>query len=207
MTLKIVTEPIEEPSSLEEAKLQLRISTSPPTAHPDDALIAIMAKAARRWCEGFQGRAYVTQVWDLYLDRFPRGRALELPLPPLQYVESITYRDAAGTDTVVSLLDPSGEGLLETDDYLVDIASEPGRLILKDGRSWPSTGNDPHSVRIRFTAGYGDAEDVPDDFRIAILMRLSDMYENRGDSERAIVTDTKIDTVKLLLWPERVIHL
>jgi uncharacterized phiE125 gp8 family phage protein len=180
MSRKLVTAPAEEPISLDEAKNHLRIDT-----YPDDDLVTRQIKAARRWCENYQNRAYVTQTWTLYLDRFPRGNYIEVPLPPLQSIASLSYKDENGDLQTVSFLDPSGTALLSTDDYDIDIASEPGRLVLKDGAAWPGTSRNTQSVQINFVAGYGAAADVPEDIKTAIYLKLSDIYENRGDSGSA----------------------
>jgi len=39
---------------------------------------------ARRDCELFQNRAYITQTWELWLDAWPSKDYIELPKPPLQ---------------------------------------------------------------------------------------------------------------------------
>jgi uncharacterized phiE125 gp8 family phage protein len=56
-------------------------------------------------------------------------------------------------------------------------------------------------VQIRFVAGYGTAADVPQEVKHAILLRVADLYEHRGDE----ATDSNIDrAIEGLLWPERV---
>lgn len=168
----------------------------------EDADIERCIKTARRHCENFQNRAYVTQTWDLILDRFPAAGYIELPKPPLQSLISLTYKDSAGELQTVSFLDPSGEPLFETDDYIVDTASEPGRLVLKSGKSWPTTYDEAQAVQIRFICGYGEVSDVPDEIKQAILLKVADLYEHRGDE----VGDARIDEViERLLWPERIV--
>lgn len=200
--LKLTTAPAEEPVTRNEAKLHLRLDTSPMTAHPDDTLVDALIKTARRWCEGFQNRSYITQTWTLYLDSFPDGGYIELPKPPLQYVTEIVYKDGSGTEQTVSFADPSGGYQLETDDYLVDIAREPGRLYLKYGASWPTTYGQAQDVQITFTAGYGAAAAVPDEIAQAILLKLSDLYENRGDAPAQNAFE---QAAKSLLWTDRIV--
>jgi uncharacterized phiE125 gp8 family phage protein len=103
----------------------LSILTDSPV-DPEDAAIARMIRTARKDCEQFQERSYITLTMDLYLDRFPAGRCIEIPFPPLQTVEFIKYKDPAGNIQTM----PAG-------DYEVDAASEPGRVGLAWGRSWP----------------------------------------------------------------------
>jgi uncharacterized phiE125 gp8 family phage protein len=196
------TAPTEEPVSLAEAKLHLRIDvapTSPPAQTPEDNLILTLVKVARRHCEHFQNRAYIDQVWRMYLPDFPAETFIEIPKPPLQNVLLLEYKDTAGLLQTVSFTDPSGGTLLETDDYIVDTASEPGRLCLKSGAAWPSANGDAMAVCITFAAGYGLAEDVPEEIKQAMLLTLTRLYEGRGEGDEALP-----GAAKALLWPERI---
>jgi uncharacterized phiE125 gp8 family phage protein len=82
MSSRLITPPAEEPVSLQEAREHLR-----PESGEDEYLSDPIA-AARRHCESFQGRAYITQTWDLYMNAFPAG-CIKVPLPPLQQIEYI----------------------------------------------------------------------------------------------------------------------
>lgn len=198
---QLVTGPVVEPVSLSEAKMHLRIDDASPDTTPDDLLISALIVASRRWAEDFQNRAYITQEWDLFLDRFPRyERYIEIPRAPLQAIASLSYFDGATTQ-MISFLDPSGTALMETADYIVDTASDPGRLCLKHGSSWPVATRQAKAVQIRFLAGYGDAaSDVPQEFRAAILLKLTNLYENRGDTDPNENYDR---AAKAILWLRR----
>ncbi len=208
-SLKLVTAPDVEPVSLNEAKLYLRHEVSeesPPVQHPDDVLIAALIEASREWAEAFQNRAYITQTWRVSMEAFPAERYIELPKPPLQSLVSLSYWDGSTTQ-VVSFVDPSGTILLETDDYMVDTESQPGRLCLKPGCSWPTVTSRAKAVQVEFVCGYGDAsDDVPERIRTAILLKVSDLYENRGDEPPKNAHGAPLtNAVKALLWPERII--
>lgn len=202
MSIKLITAPTVEPISLDEAKLYLRIDTSPPSEHPDDTLIRSLIAAARQKCEGFSNRAYITQTWDLRLDEFPEKDFIVISKPPLQSLEYLQYKDAAGVLQTVSFLDPSGTPVFETDDYIVDINSDPGRLALKDGSIWPTTYDGVDSVRVRFVAGYGLAEDVPELVKAAIYLALARSYDNRGD---AAIDESAERAIQSILWVDRII--
>lgn len=199
---KIYEEPAEEPVTLNEAKNHLYLDTSPPTAHPDDTMIEELIVAAREWAEAFQQRAYITQTWDMYLQEFPQdgSREIRIPLPPLQHVVSLSYFDG-GTTQVISFLDPSGTPLMETTDYIVDETTQPGMLCLKNGKSWPAALKQNKSVQIRYVAGYGLAESVPEKVKSAIKMKLTDLYENRGDAEPGNNFER---ATRALLWGKRI---
>ena len=141
-------------------------------------------------CESFQGRAYVTQTWDLYSDAFPGG-CIRLPLPSLQAVTFIKYKDSAG---VLQTLTAS--------DYVVDAYSEPGLIFLAYGKSWPSTYPKANAVQIRFVAGYGAASAVPQETKHAVLLKAADLYEHRGGDEG--IDKSINEAVESLLWPDRV---
>jgi uncharacterized phiE125 gp8 family phage protein len=195
MPSKIYAQPAVEPITLEEAKLHLRIEND--DTHEDSLIYALIAAACRH-CENFLGRALITQTWDFYADSFPLDGCsyLELPYPPLASVATVKYKDTAGT--------------LQTWDaanYIVDTISEPGRIALAYGVLWPSTYDEIQAVQIRFVAGYGLAGSVPQQIKNAILLKLTDLYENRGDAERAFVTNTLEQAIEALLWSERIVPL
>ncbi len=204
ISVKRITAPSEEPVTLAEAKVQLRIEgddASPATTHPDDALVLALIETSRDWAERFSNRAYITQTWRLSMDAFPAEKYIKMPLPPLQSLVSLSYWDGSAV-RVVSFLDPSGTALLETDDYIVDIEGQPGRLCLKPGRSWPAVETRANAVQVEFVAGYGDAAYVPERVKTAIKLRITDMYENRGDQP----SDPRYKSAaEMLLWMDRII--
>lgn len=182
-SLSLVTPPAEEPITLSEAKAYARIDFS-----DDDTLIAGFIVAARQQCETITRRALITQTWDLILGEFPE-REIEIPLPPLQSVTSITYLDDSGVSQT-----------LATSVYKVDTANLPGRITLKSGQSWPSTYDESAAVTIRFVAGYGNAAAVPDGIKSWLKLRTSTMYEHREESQvgTSIVTMPRDFTIGLL---------
>lgn len=170
--LSLVTEPEEEPITVEDAKIQTRRET---VTHDDPFLEKIAIPAARDRAELATGRQLVTATWQLKLDRFPGCRYIELPKPPLQEVTSITYVDENGDTQTLS-----------TSVYSVDAPEGPkasrGQILLKYDQVWPSTRIEPNAVTILFTAGYGDdGESVPARLKLAMLLDLGTLYEFRED--------------------------
>lgn len=165
MFLVPVTAPATEPVSLGEAKAHLRVDIS-----DDDALINNLIAAARRHIElTLCNRAFITQDWDYFLKEFPEGDTIEIPLPPLQSVTSLKYKDKDGVETI-----------LPTTEYIVDANATPGRVILAYGKSWPSfTPYPSNPVAIRFKAGYGAATAVPEEIKQAIKILVGHLYEYR----------------------------
>ena len=171
MPLKLVTPPDEEPVTVEEVKAHLRIDHD-----AEDDLLAGFVAAARARLEELLGRSLMPQTWELILDGWPAGQTLALPRPPLLSVESITYRDASGADVV---LHPAG--------YLADPDSEPGRIILPgwlSGQRWPDAALWPlHPVRVRYAAGYAEAESVPAPLRLWLKQAAGWLYERREEAD------------------------
>jgi uncharacterized phiE125 gp8 family phage protein len=145
-----------------EAKLHLRVEHS-----VDDTLIDALVAAATQQAQAELRRALLTQTWDLKLDRFPGCGVIELPFGATAVV-SVSYVDDAG-DTQV----------LDAAQYVVDVASAPGRLVRADGTTWPTTERRPHAVTVRMTCGFGNAAAVPAGIKAWIQLHLAALYRNR----------------------------
>lgn len=167
MSWKVITEPAEEPISLAEAKLNLRIDDD--LDHEDDVVEGLIV-AARRYCEKHTGRQFVTAGLRLALDKFPaRERGLiELPSPPLIGSVVVKYYDA---DNVLTTL--------AADAYDVDTIGEPGRIRPVTGTNWPTVRDRLNAVLIEYSAGYGSAADVPFTIKRAMHLLVGHWFKNR----------------------------
>lgn len=182
------TAPAAEPLSTAEAKAHLRVDFT-----DDDTLIDRLIKAARGRAEVFTRRAFITQTWDMDLDRFP-GWQIEIPKAPLQSVTQIDYLDSDGvSQTLLSSL------------YRVDARSKPGRITPVFGEVWPVTRSTTNAVTIRFVAGYGNAgSDVPEDIIQAILLMVGDLYEHREEFITGTIVSRIPRGAEALLHPHKV---
>lgn len=171
MALTLTTPPTAEVISLEEAKLQARV-----TLDDEDALIEALRIAAREWIEALTGRALIDQVWTLTLDRMPADGEIVLPRPPLRSVTSVQYVDAAGAPQTWAF----GTG------YQVQIPGGPyaerGRIAPVYGTSAPSArAGTLDAVTVVFRAGYGTApKDVPRPLRLAVALVVQHIYDGGG---------------------------
>ena len=196
-SLRLITAPAVEPISIVEARLHLRMdATGSPPAHPDDALVTALIKAARQHIDGKTGwlnRALITQTWEVVMDEFPSNE-IRIPLPPLQEIVSVKYDDEDGVEQTVS-----------ASNYVVDTVSEPGWVVPVSGFAWPGTMDTINAVRVRFKAGYGDAgSNVPEAIKAAMLLLIGTWYENRESvSLGAAVADLPFG-VDALLTPYRI---
>jgi uncharacterized phiE125 gp8 family phage protein len=160
----------------------------------EDDLLTRLITAAREDCEDFQRRAYITRTYELWLDAWPTGDKITIPMPVLQVVNSITYFDTNGDDY-----------LMDDGDYIVDIENEPGQVVLAYGKAWPSITLQPvNGICIEFDSGYGNtAAEVPAAVKQAMLLLIGHLYENRES-----VTDKSMTVlpmaVESLLWKNRV---
>lgn len=193
MGLVLVTAPAAEPVSLAEAKLHLRID-----ATDEDALITELIAAARKYCERFTRRAWITQTWDLKLPRFPPvddpwelgfcDRAIRLPLPPAQSTTSITYTDENGiSQTLSSSL------------YTLDSTVEPALIHEAYNEDWPETRDVPNAVVVRFVAGYGLAASVPEPLKIALKLLVAHWFEHREAAQDTALHSVPMAVESLLL--------
>ena len=172
MALTIVTDPAIEPLTLEQIESHLRLSETSTGA--EDGLLQIFLTAARRYCELVQSQAYIEQTWQLILDDFPSGDYITIPRPPLMSVTHVKSCGTGGTATTMT----AGR-------YYVDTDSEPGRVHLEYGESWPSTILRPAAgVEVQFVAGFGSAaSSVPAEVKQAIKLVVGHMYEHREGSD------------------------
>lgn len=162
MGLVLLEAPAAPLVSLEEAQVHLRSEV------PEEAgLVQFLVAAATAQAETFCRRRFVAQRWRLTLDAFPAG-AIVFPYPPLQSVEAVQYLD--------------GDGVLQTvpqADYQARTTEVPGEVAPAYGKSWPSARAVEDAVRVEFTCGYGDPEDVPEGIRAAVLLIVGTLYANR----------------------------
>jgi uncharacterized phiE125 gp8 family phage protein len=156
--------PTAEPLTLAEAKAQCRVEHD----LDDEQFIACIA-AARGDVEAYTGRQLMPATWELQLDRFPRGReAILLPHAPALAVDSVEYIDLLGATQT-----------FHESNYIVDVRSEPGRIVPVETAFYPSTALVPGAVTVTYTAGYGD---VPQGIKYAMRLLVESKYT--GDPKK-----------------------
>jgi hypothetical protein len=161
LSYKDTSAPLQEPLTLDEAKLQCRID---PGFNDDDDYVTSLMIGARQHVEKLMRRAIFPRGMQLFMDHFPfpiydgtinindrhclygyfwHALAIRLPRPRCLSVQSITYIDLNGVTQT-----------LPTTQYFVDINSEPARIVPQPGQYWPYTQSWlPNSVCVSFTAG------------------------------------------------------
>lgn len=188
MGLTLVTAPTREPLTLPEAKLLMRVEET-----ADDDLVKSLIPAARQHIEDFTGRALVTQTWEWKADSWRDVIGVRCPMPPWRSVVSITYIDSAGATQTWAQTE-----------YQVDLDPNGARIALAYGKTLPSLrGGDLNAVTVRFVAGYGDPESVPEPIRHAMALLISHWYHERRPVGVAQLAEMPFQ-VSALLMPFKV---
>lgn len=192
--------PADYPITLQELKDHLRI-----THNDEDTVLQNTIYAATDAVEQYLNRKLITQVVAAWIDSMPPvswwsgtkqasirifqntpGWLIRLPLMPTQSVDEIRVWLENDNDEVV----PTTVYRVDTVD--VDLAA---RVALRETQFWPFLLRNILSMRITYTVGYGDPEDVPPLIKQGLLMWATKMYVNRGDCEQ---TRFKVDAPSVL---------
>lgn len=187
MGLTLVTPPVTEPVSLEDAKAHLRV------LHDDeDALIEGLIVAATRHVEKTLGLSLMERTYRLTLDAF--SDAIELPRGPVASVSAVTYSDEDGITQT-----------LDDDWYSVDLSSVRQWLVRNSGYSWPALLDGVNAVSVEYVTGFDTLPDSYADIRHAILLLIGHWYTNREAVNIGNITSEIPMAVDALLQPYRVV--
>lgn len=189
MPEKLITAPVSEPITLAQAKAHLRV-----TGNAEDELISSLIVAARDLCESETGRALMSQTWELSQDNF--CNEMKLGRAPVSSVTSIKYSDANGA-----------EQTLASTEYVLDNASNSmSRVVIAPNKSWPQVYNGINNVRVRYVAGYANADAVPEALKQWMKLQISHWFRNRESVNVGNIT-SKMDFVDNLLNAYRIYNL
>ena len=185
--------PSVEPVTLSEVKDHLVILD---TETEYDILLAELIDGARAAAERYMDRSIITRNWTASLDRFAGGGSradlqfegvrqghlgtelgllggerpfVRLRKGQLTAVVSITTFDDADVGTVFA-----------ASNYFVDTSTEPGRVVLREGSTWPIPTRVANGIEILYTAGWADAAAVPRDIVHGLLVHIQALWSNRG---------------------------
>ncbi len=168
-----LTQPAVEPVTIEDlgnwADAAIADINGTPDEKAQEILEGLIADQ-RQALEMELGRATVNSTWKVTLDRDDVKAEIVLPVPPLVSVTTVvTYdsEDAATTNATT---------VYQT------IAGNPGRIVLREGQTWPTDLREYAAMEISITAGYGtDPTSVPGPLRVAIKQLATFFYRaDRG---------------------------
>ena len=165
-SLARITQPVVEPVSLREAKVQARVDSE-----YDDAYIQSLISVARQYVEDQLDITLLTTVWEASYDLFPVWQIV-LPRPMLQSANiTVTYRLGDGSTSTKT----SAAG-----DFRVDTRTVPGRIYPNWSQTWPAVRGDENSVVVNYTAGFGDdGTSVPPIYKHLMMTLVAHWYETR----------------------------
>jgi hypothetical protein len=209
--LKTVTAWTTNVVSIADFKLFARIDSSDVT---ENALIESLVFLAQDMAESYTGRAITTQTLQLFLDRLPfyqdeRLREGVFTAPDLQSNPNYIVLPKPNLISVTHVKHYNNDNTSVTfasTNYYVDESSQQGRIVLKNGVSWPTASElrNANAYEVQYVAGYGNtATDVPKPLVQAIKMLALHLYENRE-----IATGSNVNmipnTVAMLFAPYKV---
>lgn len=167
-----------EPLQASEMLLPLMLDETP----ENESIIAGYIPVAREWIEHEITSSIVQRTTTVYLDEFPCGD-IEIRLPPLQSITSITYLDTNGTSQTLS-----------SSLYRVDATSKPGRIMPEYGETWPDTYSVNKAITIVAITGPTSATLVPHAAKQALRILVKSMFDNGG-----VICDDVLFSVRRLL--------
>lgn len=169
LTYKVTAENAVKPVTLAEAKLHLKMDD----IDADDTLIDGLIAAATEHAQNYTNRMFLSSEIKQVYNRFPAsGEVLRLAVTPVISVASVVYKDEDGNNQTWS-----------SDDYVLDLYSEPCEISEAKNVSFPNTIEERNAVTITYTSGYGTtADDVPNAIKQAIYLLLSHFYNYRSDT-------------------------
>ena len=181
----------------------------------DDTLIAELVKASQNVIETYLNRSITTQTLELYLDRLPfyndinypegtftapdmeyNSNFIVLPKPPVASVTHVKYFDDSDTEYTYA-----------SSNYYVDTISDQARIVLRQGKSWPTVTQtrNANAYVVKYVAGYGGASDVPEPIVQAIKLLTAHLYENR-EAVTSLTVNAIPYTIGAMLQPYRILR-
>lgn len=159
----------EEP--IDAVAVKERLHLLPPSEAEVNYTINPLIVAAREYCEGIAGYAFIKQRIEAYPELAELNSVVNLPRPPIIKIDGVTLHHADGTDEI-------------TTDYEFD--GEDGRLYLNvDANGLRVV--DP--VTVEYIAG---ADQCPEMARQAMLLLIGHWYQNRESVQTGAVTAVEI---------------
>jgi len=190
---QITVQPATEPITLVEAKAQLRVDFT-----YEDDYINTLITTARKYCESYTNRVFITQTWRQNEDYFTNP--IKLKVNPIVSLTSLKYYDTNEAQQTITDLPAN---------FQKDFLSDVGSIYEGLTNAFPSIGDTINPIEIITVCGYGAAADVPLDIKHAIKLLVSHFYENREGVNvpmQSIATQIPIpENVKNLLASYRVL--
>lgn len=163
MSWQITVQPATEPITLVEAKSHLRV-----TFADEDTYINTLITSARKYCESYCNRVFITQTWRQNENAW--AYPIKLMVNPVISLTSLKYIDTNEAQQTITD---------NTNNFQKDFNSDVAKIYSGLVEAFPAIGISINPIEIITVCGYGAASDVPDDIKHAIKLMVSHLYENR----------------------------
>jgi uncharacterized phiE125 gp8 family phage protein len=173
--LKRVANSTFEPVSVQRAKHNSNI---PDGEKAFDSFLADCIQSARDYIERQLGCCICEAAYTLTLSEFPIY-GIDVPVWPVQSVESIAYKDTANANQTITL-----------GDIVQPVNDDRYTIYLNDWTAFPTAKTTPNAITVSFTAGWPTQAAIPPAISRAMLMLVSHWFENR---ESVLVGQTSKD--------------
>ena len=164
----------------------------------EDSKVTALLQAATHQAEQILRKYIITQTIVQARTCFPGSKGfVELEWGSVQSVEEVRYYDDNGN--VQTLTSPYT--IFELQPH-----STPAQLDLLPGQYWPSTQSEKkYPIEIEYVVGYGDAADVPQEIKQAILFMVGHWYSNRENVQISSGLTALVvpQMAEWILWPLR----
>lgn len=196
MPLVQLTNPSTLPITFDEARRHLRIYDN----EHEETIYELMQRATH-YIETILGAALSSRTYRLDIDGFPINTGevgsdyIDLGIYPVTSIDSVVYDNSSNTETSLTL----------TTDYWQLLSGKYPKIA--PVTSWPATYSGKiGAVRISFTAGYTQTDDIPGDVKHAILMQLK-QYFDYGNDWILGTHATPTNAINQMLFQHKRLHL
>lgn len=180
MSLNLITPPAYYPLTVDEAKEHLRVTTT-----DEDSYIQSLIVMATEFVQNQTGRQLITATYELtFTEMNLCNNWVKIPKGKLQSIDSIKYIDAVGAEQTFS-----------TSNYYV-VGNDCGSVYFLSFP--PYKANTPDAVKIRFTCGYGNGEDIPEVLKVGMKLLIGQFYKNREATSLNTVVELPIGLDRLI---------
>lgn len=175
----------------------------------DDTRLQALLTAAIVLCEQYTKRLFISQTWDYWTDRPGDGGendpwfngVQDLPMSILSSLSSAFVLDKVPLQAVTSIkyFDPSNvEATLSSAYYFVDTKSEPARVVLNSGYTWPTNVREANAFQLTCTLGYSSIANIPQGLIEAVIHQVYEMYDDPKQASLVPGAQVMLDPYRLV---------
>lgn len=170
--------------SLDELKNQINYPTDETSK---DAQFTALIKAATIWAQNYCGRVFLDSAMLSYC-AYLSGESLELSVGPVSEISAIEWKNE--NDTYLEL---------DSDFYSLDNTMLTAYIQFNEYFDAPDSVITWDAIRISYQSGWSTADEVPEDIKLAVLMKAARMFTNPADgvNERYTISESLLKQYKV----------